>query len=65
MKCSPSLARKNAAYIMTLVDRHTSCILAWQVGFERTEVLLQALVDEAPQARFYSSDLFATCRTLV
>lgn len=50
---------------MTLVDRHSSCILAWRVDFERTETLLQALVDEAPQAKFYSSDLFATYRTLV
>jgi IS1 family transposase len=50
---------------MTLVDRHTSCILAWRVAFERTETLLQAMVDEAPQAAFYYSDLFATYRQLV
>lgn len=50
---------------MTLVDRHTSCILAWRVAFERTEVLLQAMVDEAPQAKFYYSDLFACYRNLV
>jgi len=50
---------------MTLVDRHTSCILAWAVGYERTEMILQALVDRAPQARFYYSDLFATYRQLV
>ena len=50
---------------MTLVDRHTSCILAWRVAFERTEPLLQAMVDEAPQAKFYYSDLFATYRNLI
>ena len=42
---------------MTLVDRHSSCILAWRVDWERSEVLLQAMVDEAPQAKFYYSDL--------
>ena len=50
---------------MTLVDRHTSCILAWRVAWERTEAHLQAMVDEAPQAKFYYSDLFATYRNLV
>ena len=50
---------------MTLVDRHTSCILAWRVDWERSEALLQAMVDEAPQAKFYYSDLFATYRSLV
>ncbi len=50
---------------MTLVDRHSSCILAWRVDGERSEALLQAMVDEAPQAKFYYSDLFATYRTLV
>lgn len=50
---------------MTLVDRHSGCILAWRVDWERTERLLQALVDEAPQARYYDSDLFATYRSLV
>jgi IS1 family transposase len=50
---------------MTLVDRTTSCILAWAVAYERTEAVLQALLDRAPQARFYYSDLFATYRQLV
>lgn len=50
---------------MTLVDRHSSCIVAWRVDWERSEALLQAMVDEAPQARYYYSDLFATYRTLV
>jgi insertion element IS1 protein InsB len=50
---------------MTLVDRHSSCIVAWRVEWERSEALLQAMIDEAPQARYYYSDLFATYRTLV
>ena len=50
---------------MTLVDRHSGCILAWRVAFERSETLLQAMVDEAPQAKFYYSDLFATYHNLV
>lgn len=50
---------------MTLVDRHTSCILAWRVAWERSETLFQAMVDQAPQAQFYYSDLFATYRTLI
>ena len=50
---------------MTLVDRRTSCILAWSVEYERTQVVLQALVDRAVQARFYYSDLFALYRLLV
>ncbi len=50
---------------MTLVDRRTSCILAWAVEYERTQVVLQALVDRAVQARFYYSDLFALYRLLV
>ena len=50
---------------MTLVDRTTSCILGWAIEAQRTEQTLQGLVDRAPQARFYYSDLFATYRQLV
>src|SRR5215470_9942875 len=50
---------------MTIVDRTTSCILAWAVDFDRSEALLQKLVDTSPQARFYYSDFFATYRNLV
>lgn len=50
---------------MTMVDRRTSCILAWAVDTERTESVLQHLVDQAPQAAFYFSDLFALYRRLV
>ena len=52
-------------YVITLVDRATSCIVAWAVSPYRDESLLQELVDAAPQARFYYSDLFATYRNLI
>jgi hypothetical protein len=51
--------------VITLVDRHTSCIVGWRVEPERDAVLLQALVDAAPQERFYYSDLFAAYRALL
>jgi insertion element IS1 protein InsB len=50
---------------MTLVDRHTSCIVGWAVAPSRTEAILQALLDAAPQARFYYSDLLAVYRSLL
>jgi IS1 family transposase len=43
---------------MTLVDRRTSCIVGWAVASERHETGLQRMVDHAPQAAFYFSDLF-------
>ena len=50
---------------MTVVDRTTSCILGWEVNEKRTEELLQKMVDDAPQAAFYFSDLFATYRQVI
>jgi len=50
---------------MTLVDRRTSCILGWAVDWQRSPDILQHLVDHAPQAAFYFSDLFAPYRQLV
>lgn len=50
---------------MTLVDRRTSCILGWAVDFERSESILQQMVDAASPAAFYFSDLFATYRRLI
>ena len=50
---------------MTMVDRSTSCILAWAVEPHREQDTLQQLVDAAPQAAFYFSDLFATYRNLI
>ena len=50
---------------MTVVDRRTSCILAWAVAPHRDATTLQRLVDDAPQADFYYSDLYATYRQLI
>lgn len=50
---------------MTLVERRSSCIVGWAVCLERDEATLQALVDDSPQAVWYSSDLFATYRELI
>jgi IS1 family transposase len=50
---------------MTLVDRSTRCIVGWRVGDERSEAVLQALVDTAPQAVFYFSDSFPTYDALI
>jgi len=50
---------------MTLVDRTTSCILGWGVDTHRSEEQLQQMVDDAPKAAFYFSDLFATYRCLI
>ena len=50
---------------MTIVDRRSSCIVAWAVSAERSQETLQQIVDDAPQAAFYFSDLFATYRRLV
>lgn len=47
------------------MDRATSCILSWAVVSERSEVVIQALVDQAPQAAYYFSDLFAAYRRVI
>ena len=39
-----------------MVDRRTSCVLQYHVGPHRTENILQALLDAAPQAQRYYSD---------
>ena len=50
---------------MTVVDRDTGCILSWRVEAQRASPTLQAMIDEAPQARYYYSDLFAPYRSLI
>jgi len=50
---------------MTLVDRHTRCILGWAVAPSRTEAILPARVDAAPQARFYYRDWLEVYRQLL
>ena len=62
---SPLSSAKNEVIVMTLVARSTSSIVGWAVALSRELALQQSLVDHAPQARFYYSDLFATERTLL
>jgi len=50
--------QKNQIYIITIVDRLTRCYLGFQVVWQRTQVAIQELVDEAPKARRYFSDAF-------
>ena len=50
---------------MTLVERVSRCIVGWAIGPERSETVLQALVDDAPQALFYFSDTFSTYDALL
>ena len=50
---------------MTLVDRTISCILGWAVTMERSEAIIQRMVDRARQAAFYFSDLFAAYRGVI
>lgn len=50
---------------MTIVERSTSCIVGWAVDAERTEAVMQALVDTAPQAVVYYSDDFSTYSALL
>lgn len=65
MNYLPLLGHKNRVYLMTIVDRKTSCVLAWAVEPVREEATLQQMVDDAPQAILYYSDLFATYRNLI
>ncbi len=45
---------------MTLVERDTSAVVGWRVGYHRTEAVMQAMLDEAPQAVWYYSDGLST-----
>ena len=40
------------------MDRKTRCILGWVVVEERTQEVIQEMVDEAPKAKWYFSDGF-------
>jgi IS1 family transposase len=41
-----------------MVDRDSRCILGWKVLWDRTQEAIQAIVDEAPKAKWYFSDGF-------
>lgn len=51
--------------MITAVDRATRCIVGWDVVWERTTAVMQAMMDRSPQAKQYFSDLFNTYGTLV
>jgi transposase InsO family protein len=59
------VGKKKQVYVMTLEDRTTRCILGWAVSSERNKAVLQQVVDAAPQAAFWFSDLYAPYRNLV
>ncbi len=40
------------------MDRATRCILSWRVAWDRTQSLIQSMLDEAPKAEQYYSDGF-------
>ncbi len=50
--------QKNQIFIITLVDRLTRCYLGFRVIWQRTQMVIQEMVDEAPKARRYYSDAF-------
>lgn len=47
------------------MDRATHTIVGWAVVPERTEAVLQGVVDQVPQARAYFSDGFTAYKNLV
>jgi hypothetical protein len=51
-------SKKRPAYVVTVVERSSRCILAWAVCEARTPELMQSVVDAAPHARNYYSDAF-------
>lgn len=51
--------------MITAVDRATRCIVSWDVVWERTTSVMQAMLDRGPGATHYYSDLFNTYGTLV
>ncbi len=64
---NPSLSQR-APYpelrLITLVDRATRYILGWKVAWERSQEMVQALVDHAPKATWYYSDALDVYATL-
>ena len=50
---------------MTMVERASRCIVGWRGGEERSEAVMQALADQAPQGLIYFSDDFSTYSALI
>jgi IS1 family transposase len=51
--------------VITQVDRATRCIVGWDVVWDRTTDIMQAMLDRSPQAAVYYSDDFSTYHALV
>jgi IS1 family transposase len=58
-------AKKKQAYILTLVERATSCIVGWMVTCTCDSQHWQGVLDDAPQAVLYYSDDSATYDGLI
>jgi IS1 family transposase len=65
MICLASSGVKKRVYLMTLVDRTTRCIVGWAVAYERSEAIIQAILDGGPPAQHYFSDAFPLYEALV
>ena len=52
------MGRKNQIYVITIVDRFTRCYLGFKVVWQRTQEVIQEMVDKAPKAKRYYSDAF-------
>ena len=50
--------QKKQIFIVTLVDRITRCYLGCKVVWQRTQEVIQEMVDEAPKAKRYYSDAY-------
>ena len=51
---------KNQIFVITIVDRLTRCYLGFRLVWQRTQEVIQEMVDEAPKAKRYYSDAFET-----
>lgn len=52
--------KKARAFIITIVDHETRCVVGHAVYAERTPEVMQAVIDSAPHATSYLSDAFNT-----
>jgi IS1 family transposase len=50
--------QKKQIFVITIVDRLTRCFLGYKVVWQRTQEVIQEMVDEAPKAKRYYSDAF-------
>ncbi len=65
MSCIPLSGEKNRWYLITLVDRASSCIVGSLVSQKRDEATMQKLIDQSPRAHRYYSDLLASYKKVV